>query len=329
MAKELIIDKYVLLTDRGINLDEKKEIILLSDIHIGKNFNNKYSNKVITLLEKYLETKENIDSIVIPGDHVNGARSYLNNEYMSLFKYLLEMFSQKSPVILSRGNHDLWNENDDITRIYKDLEKIPNVYPLDNEQLKIEGINYTGFSPRFEAYQVMKKRSVVNNMFVEDYLNEHFNYDVSNLNIDLIHDPSHIASMESLNRLKEDLSKINLIVSGHMHNGYIPDNIEYLLSDRLSDMGFSESPYTGFKTDMCRGAYFLGKNSKGTVILPNKHDKRIINGLDKKDRALLVVTKGISKYPLSYFDGNPSITEITVQGPNYIDKEEKGIRNII
>ena len=329
MTKKLITDKYVFLTDRGIKNGEIKNILLLSDIHIGRNFNTKHGRMITSLLELYLEEQSNIDSIVIPGDHVNGAKAYLNKEYMNLFKYLLEMFGQKAPTILSRGNHDLLNENEEIIKIYKDLDKIPNIYPLDNEQVKIGGINYTGFTPRLDAYSILKYGEIPNNMFIEDYEKEKFSYNSKDLNVNLMHDPITLSSKESLYALNEDFKLINLITSGHLHNGYVPTNLEYMFTDKIKDMGYWECPYTGFVTDMCRGAYFLGDKAKSEVMLPNRFSEKVISGFgNNHDKALLVVTKGIHKFSFLPI-GNPSVTEIIIKGCNYKDSEAEETRKYL
>ena len=83
MSKTLVIDKYKLYTDKGLDINETKKIMQIADLHVGKNTLNKYGEESIQLLEKYLEDTNNIDSIIVPGDLVNGANSYLNSEYLA------------------------------------------------------------------------------------------------------------------------------------------------------------------------------------------------------------------------------------------------------
>ncbi|MCI5732437.1 MAG: metallophosphoesterase [Tenericutes bacterium] len=281
-------------------------------------------------MEKYLEDTNNIDSIIVPGDLVNGANSYLNSEYLAKLNYILEMLGQKAPTIVSRGNHDVWNGNDEISKIFKNLDKIKNVYPLDNEQENIDGVTYTGFSPRFDAYNIMNVGKKANKMFEEDWKKCDFHFKNGNLNILLAHDPITMSSDESLNSLNEDFKNITMIGAGHLHNGFITTKHEQKRKLKLQDKGIWESPLTGFKINNCRGAYFIGNNTRGQLYLPEQDYYKVINGYEEKDKALLVITKGFSKYPLSKIGGDPNITEIELSNSkvNYID-DEKNIKSNI
>lgn len=330
MSKTLVIDKYKLYTDKGLDINETKKIMQIADLHVGKNTLNKYGEESIQLLEKYLEDTNNIDSIIVPGDLVNGANSYLNSEYLAKLNYILEMLGQKAPTIVSRGNHDVWNGNDEISEIFKNLYKIKNVYPLDNEQANIDGVTYTGFSPRFDAYNIMNVGKKANEMFEEDWKKCDFYFKNGNLNILLAHDPITMSSSESLNSLNEDFKNITMIGAGHLHNGFITTKHEQKRKQKLQDKGIWESPLTGFKINNCRGAYFIGNNTRGQLYLPEQDYYKVINGYEEKDKALLVITKGFSKYPLSKIGGDPNITEIELSNSkvNYSD-DEKDIKSNI
>ncbi len=294
--------------------------MILSDLHIGKNTVNKYGKEALGLIERYLEDNNDLDMILVPGDLVNGAKSYLNSEYMAQLKYYIQMFGEKAPTIISKGNHDLYGNNDEISRKYKSLE-INNVYPLDNEQVTLNGVTFTGFSPSLSAYNIMNYGRKANNTFVQDWKNANFKFDENALNILLEHDPITISSNEALQEISGDLENIEFIASGHMHGGFTTTAHERRSKYKLSDGGYWESPLTGFKIDMCRGGYMLGKGMKSPVILPEQEYYKIINGLaeENKDKALLVVSKGVNRYPLSRWGGNPCITEVMLEGPKYID----------
>lgn len=64
--------------------------------------------------------------------------------------------------------------------------------------------------------------------------------------------------------------------------------------------------------------------------MPEQDYYKVINGYEEKDKALLVITKGFSKYPLSKIGGDPNITEIELSNSkvNYID-DEKNIKSNI
>lgn len=114
--------------------------------------------------------------ILVPGDLVNGAKSYLNPEYMSQLKYYIQMFGEKAPTIIFKGNHDLYGSNDEIAKKFKSLESA-NVYPLDNEKVPVNGITFTGFSPSLPAYNIMNYGKKANDIFVQDWQNANFKFD--------------------------------------------------------------------------------------------------------------------------------------------------------
>jgi len=323
MSKELITDKFKLITNKISRIDNGKKILQLSDLHFGKNTVNEYGKEALGLLEKYLEDTNDIDVILVSGDLVNGAKSYLNSEYMAQLKYYMQMFGEKAPTIVSKGNHDLYGNNDEISRKYKSLEEIENVYPLDNEQVKIDGVTYTGFSPSLPAYNIMNYGKKANDVFVHDWKKADLKFDSKDLNILLAHDPITISSNEALQEISDDLKNITMIASGHLHNGFITTAHEKRSKYKLSDEGYWESPLTGFKIDTCRGAYMIGKGVKGPVYLPEQQYYKIINGTYKEnqDKALLVVSKGVNKYPLAKWGGDPCITEVVLEAPNYSDED--------
>ena len=330
MKKNLVIDKYRYFTAKGLKPNEEKEILELADLHIGKNTMNKYGEESINLLYKYLEDKEKIDAIIVPGDHVNGANSYLNDEYMKKLNYVLEMLGEKAPTILSKGNHDIWNDNYGISKLYKEVGNLKNVYALDNEQVTINDISFTGFSPRFKAYDIMNIGQKASDMFIEDYKKCNFKYEDGKLNILLTHDPLTISSLDAISALNEDLKNITLVASGHLHNGFITTKHELRSKYKLQDRGYIESPLTLFRTGSCRGARLIGGLQKGQVYLPDDEYETIIDGRNQKDKALLVVTKGFSKYPLSKIGGDPNITEISLSSLFcYSDKDKNKKAKVI
>lgn len=322
MAKELIIDKFKLITNKISKEEKGKKILILSDLHIGKNSVNEYGKEALGLLEKYLEDTNDIDVILVPGDLVNGAKSYLNSEYMCQLKYYTQMLGEKAPTIISKGNHDFYGTNDEIAKQFKSLES-DNVYPLDNEQVPVNDITFTGFSPSLPAYNIMNYGKKANDIFVKDWQNANLNFNSKETNILLAHDPITISSKEALNEISDDLKNITMIASGHLHNGFITTAHERRSKYKLSDGGYWESPLTGFKIDTCRGAYMIGKGNKGRVYLPEQEFYKRIDGLDEenKDKALLVVSKGVNKYPLAKWGGDPCITEVVLEASSYFDSD--------
>jgi len=304
MKKEIIIDKYNIVTNK-VALEKAKKFRIISDLHIGIRTITNKGNKIIQPLEKYFQDQSEIDAILIPGDLVNGARSFNNLEYMRQLRSLLASLGEVAPTIISKGNHDLWLENSETAKNYKTLETVKNVFPLDNEQIEIDGVVYTGFSPRHTAYSVFQQGKKANQMFIEDWQNSELEFEKDKLNILLNHAPHLIANPQALKELREIYQSVTLIASGHLHNGVIPDVIEQKFTRWLKDRGVWPSTKTAFVNDMCRGGYALGLK-KTLVALPKEEQEMLIELLDYE--AALVVSKGANRVI-----DPPSVTEVSIQ----------------
>lgn len=308
--KDIILDSYKLITNK-VKIDGEKRFFILSDLHLGKRSLLTSKRKKIKKILEFLNNQGEVDAYIIPGDLVNSAKSFKNSKYMEQLKHFLSSLGSMAPTIVSKGNHDLFLNSDEAIKAFRNLSKIKNVFPLDNEQITIKGINYTGFSQRASAYRLKNHGNKANNMFIEDFKSNNFYFDPNALNIFLNHSPIEISSDQSLKELGDMFKAITLITSGHQHNGFIPNYLERTFN--ISDKGLWENPKTLFVTDMCRGAYLLGGKEKSKVYLPEEKGVRVIESLEKssKKKSLLVISKGITKY---YWYGNeiPSITEVVI-----------------
>ena len=306
MKKEVAIDSYNIVTNKVV-LEKVRKFGIASDIHIGiKSFNNQ-GIKTLRPLVKYFQNQLDIDAILIPGDMVNGARSFNNRDYMRQLRAFLAELGEIAPTILSLGNHDKWLENLETLRNYKSLEDINNVYPLDNEQIEIDDVIYTGFSPRHKAYCLFQQGQKASKMFVEDWERSGLEFESEKLNILLNHAPHLISNPLALRELKEIYESVTLIACGHLHNGMIPDIIEKRCIKLLKDRGVWPSTKTAFVNDMCRGAYTLGEK-KILSALPKEDCEILIELLNNE--AALIVSKGVNR-----FISPPSVTEVTIQNP--------------
>ena len=110
-----------------------KKIALFADIHYSKKYPLKNLNKII----------ENIninkpDYICIPGDIIDDATIIDDKEIEYLINFIKEL-TKISKVILSYGNHDELvikkHQYKKTTTFFKNLNKIQNLYFLDNENV--------------------------------------------------------------------------------------------------------------------------------------------------------------------------------------------------
>lgn len=272
-------------------IDEEKKIILMADLHLNLSMNK----KILQLIQNFLNQNKNVDLITIPGD-IMYAWQYSNPKYVKKLEYLLSAFREIAPVALSLGNHDLYKMNNEARRTFKDLSQIEDVYPLDNEQININGMTVTGFSPEHAAYSPSNHGEVANKMFVEDFQKSGLIFKEGDFNVLLNHAPHPIASEYAQSKLKELYNCVDLIVAGHLHNGYVPDQIEKIFKDKIRDYGIWEKislwpPALFSKINLCRGAHDLGKSK-------------------------LIITKGVRMYT-GYVPASapvsPHITEIDIK----------------
>ena len=281
---KLIIDENNVETNK--NIDNEK-FVLLADLHLNKQLNQKMIDLVLSFL---YENK--VDAILIPGDIMNSSY-YTDKICLEKLEYLLKQFGEISKTIISLGNHDIYKMTNEQRNNFDKLNRINNTYALDNAQVKIGNINFLGFSTSHKAYEVDKIKR--NNIFIKEFSNANFKIKKDEFNVLLNHHPKPVASnyvQKSLSYLFKD---IDLIVSGHLHNGYVPDEIEQFFKNTIKDYGISETPELFPKKiisriNYCRGMHSL-KNSK------------------------LIITKGFRTYAgyiPSFIETNPHINEINI-----------------
>ena len=252
---KLIIDNHEILTEKQI--DDKK-IILLADLHINKNLNKRMLSLVLNFLNE-----NKVDMIVIPGDIMNSSY-YSDKICLKKLEYLLSSFSEISKTILSLGNHDIYKMNSNNRHNFNNLNKIKNVYALDNAQIKLGNINFFGFCTSHKAYEVDKNKQ--DYIYVDEFNKANFHFKENEFNILLNHHPNQVTSEYVQKNLNELFKYIDIIVSGHLHNGYVPDEIEKIFKKTIKDYGIVETPELFPKRiisriNYCRGMHNIG-NSK-------------------------------------------------------------------
>lgn len=233
------------MIENHYNLSNKynKTIALFADIHYSKKYPLKNLKKII----------ENIkfnkpDYICIPGDIIDDATIIEEKEIEYLINFIKEL-SKISKVILSYGNHDeliiekhkLTYKN--TTSFFKKLNKIKNVYFLDNENIIIDDINFIGYHKNYLLFQKYEKLDMT-----KDLKNIENKFIKNKYNILLAHSPINILNYN----LKTDL-----ILSGHMHNGLV------LPIFKKGNNGIV-GPYSSFFPKNCRGK--ITKNNTNLII---------------------------------------------------------------
>lgn len=211
------------LENQNLELDSK--IALISDIHFSKTFDIKLFRKILDNIKI-----EQPDYICIPGDTVDEVLVTYTSAINILIQFIKDL-GTIAPTFISLGNHDYMyrQKNKHMHKhIYRKnntflekINKISNVYILDNEAISINDINFIGCTLPFQYYY--GKSYEDENEFQKVLPNIMGNVDKTKYNVLLIHSPSIIARKKYIDKL----SNISLILCGHMHNGLVPNFIHF------------------------------------------------------------------------------------------------------
>ena len=242
-----------------------KRICLLADIH----FNIKYDTKVFDKIIKNISINKP-DYICLVGDILDNSIVETYDDVKNLYDFINDL-SKIGKVIISLGNHDITYIHNRKKHEYRypskyvlNIKKMNNVVFLDNEKYIDNDICFIGYSASFDTYY--KEDGLESNVI--DELNKILvNIDNTKFNILLSHNPLYV-SKDTVYKNVNNYSKLNLILSGHTHNGILP--------------------------------LFTNKNT--VLVSPQK---RLFipkgRGIFKNDNVLTIVTGGVIK--LSYCSG--------------------------
>ena len=208
------LTKYELTTTKNVNI----KIGLLSDIHYsGKTFHKGIFKSIIKELSIMKP-----DYICIPGDFIDFVDVTLikdNNEVLHSF---FSDLSKIAPTIVSIGNHEMKKINNRKTKGFN-LEEyldyysnIKNLYILNNTKKAFKNIVFYGMTLPYEYYDESKQ--IINYDIVDYFDTNNIIFEPDKYNIMLCHTPL-IFQNEALFKY---IKNVDLVLSGHMHNGAIP-----------------------------------------------------------------------------------------------------------
>ena len=206
----------------------KKEvkILLISDIHKSKYFKKDNLIKLKNSIKDFNE----IDYIIIPGDIVDSPKYLVKEEFVNELTNSIKSFIEDKPTYIVLGNHDIVGNNPKEEYLYQILNRIDNVKCLDNEEIiNIKDISIKGFVP---SKSYFKKRYNRKNVFEKQYKeNKTDKFNKKQYNILLTHDTSSMIEIAAKNN--EFIGEnIDLVISGHMHNGLVPRGIQNIMNHR-------------------------------------------------------------------------------------------------
>ena len=174
------------LFSKEINISSEKikinkSFVFISDIHLGSN-NSKHLIKIISIIEKY-----NFDFLLIGGDLIDSSTVDLSalNEFKKL----------DCPIYFVTGNHEYYIKNS--SDFIQNLSNY-NIHHVSNETTLINNINLIGINDNLSKE---KQIEIINKKIKNE-----------NFNLLLIHKPSVWVNIRD---------KVDLMLSGHTHNGQI------------------------------------------------------------------------------------------------------------
>lgn len=199
----------------------KKDITIvhIADIHFSINTKKEKLNKI-----KESIVKLNPDYLVITGDLIDSPSIIKNKQKIKELIKLLTDLSTYTKILISLGNHDIFNNNDLI--FFKKLNEFNNITILDNEFYQDDYIFIAGLTlPSKYYYNITHEES---SEILLEHINAHQNL-IDKLpsrlpRVLLIHSPIKLTEEEVLNKL----SGYDIILSGHTHAGMVPDFLDKL-----------------------------------------------------------------------------------------------------
>lgn len=246
--------------------DDCSKLLITSDIHFQPSVNK----ELFLLLIKYAQEVKP-DYILMPGDMIE-TMSFLDySSEKDFFENIIRSLAEICPVIMIPGNHEisdfspsnfknrLSNDNTNLSALkyFDSLNKIKNVYFLNNESISFGKTTFFGFNPKLNSYQKINDDKVIDD-FIEDYIKTGFNMAKDCYNILLTHSPLQIVDGKVLSAIPDFKNVTDLVVSGHLHDGYLPKIMDKKYKN--TNVGLFFTPLV-FPTPgiLCRGIHDFGR----------------------------------------------------------------------
>lgn len=274
---------------------EIKEIklALISDIHY---YTPNYNTKILISIIKQIK-QENPNYICIIGDILDESKYTELEELKNFFNELAYI----APVFVTLGNHD--------EKTYKNgkceylnnpvlknmLKKGNKIHFLRDNAITINNITFYGFNPSHTYYK--NKEDFLS--FVEEAKKLKGNLSKENYNIVLCHSPINIYKFIKENQ-EHFLSKADIILSGHMHNGCLPKCISDFINKKLKSSRTLISPQKTLFPKYAQGRIYNeltdGYTTRGIIKLSKV--TKILHPLDrlyKKQVEFITITNEKNK----------------------------------
>lgn len=171
-------------------LKENLNIVLISDVHLGKNLGEEFLKALIEKINTL-----NADMVIIAGDLIDTDINKIH------YLELLQNFKSKYGTFYVYGNHEYYNGMEEISA---KLKKLQNFKILEDEGVEFDNFTLSG-TLDLSAERLGYKASDINK--VKQYINN------EKFNILITHQPKYVKTY--------DVTGFDLILSGHTHAGQI------------------------------------------------------------------------------------------------------------
>lgn len=210
-----------MIRNQIIEISKKNNITLavLSDIHYHCHYDNKRLEQVYKNILKH-----NPDYICIVGDLIDQGNVLEEVQTKNDFFKWITSLATIAPTIISIGNHDIVVEKPVIKHheskeLLEELILINNVYVLNQTSVVFGNLCFLGYNPPYSYYYQKPYEKV------ESYCTDIDTQLIKALHpecyqILLCHTPIYITHPSV--RKSVVLKSVQLVLSGHMHNGLIP-----------------------------------------------------------------------------------------------------------
>lgn len=259
-----MITKNYNINNNKIKKDIK--IAILSDIHYSDTFKLKRMNQILKKLEQ-----NNPDYICISGDIIDKTNILDKKDKREILIDFFKKIGKIAPTYMTLGNHDYLRKvkikyKNDYNNFWSNqVKKLNenNIFLLVNETKEDKELNFISYVPPYNYYY-NKEKSSSKEILIKDLKDKIKTFNISNkkTNILLFHDPVYIPD----NDILKDLKDIDIVITGHMHNGMLPNILDNIFPKNRGLIAPNRKLYP----DNARGIK--------TINIDNKEINLIISG---------------------------------------------------
>ena len=211
-----------------LNSNIEMKICLIADIHFSYKFKLNLFKKIIDNIKM-----NRPDYICVTGDIIDYTEIENKKDINELYNFIKEL-GKITKTIIILGNHDITSVKRDphgtISKyinkypnsLVKNIKKIKNVSLLVNEIYEDGNIRFIGYEESYEAHYDKKNGY---KLAIKEINNLIDKLDNKKYNILLSHNPLYLTDKKVYKNIK-NFKKLNLILSGHTHNGMLPNFIK-------------------------------------------------------------------------------------------------------